>query len=118
MSQIAEPVIAGLEVVEHFGEACEVLARLCHLCDLERARSVRRLAAFALARDCVSALSAPVSCDLGEWLRLRQALLVLVGELACVDHSGPVHPWKLRDAVCEASDALRFVVPVSAAGAL
>lgn len=28
MSQIAEPVIAGLEVVEHFGEAREVLARL------------------------------------------------------------------------------------------
>lgn len=28
MSQIAEPVIAGLEVVEHFGEASEVLARL------------------------------------------------------------------------------------------
>lgn len=28
MSQIAEPVIAGLEVVEHFGEAPEVLARL------------------------------------------------------------------------------------------
>lgn len=28
MSQIAGPVIAGLEVVEHFGEAREVLARL------------------------------------------------------------------------------------------
>lgn len=28
MSQIAEPVIAGLEVVEHFGEVREVLARL------------------------------------------------------------------------------------------
>lgn len=28
MSQIAEPVIAGLEVVEHFGEASDVLARL------------------------------------------------------------------------------------------
>lgn len=31
MSQIAEPVIAGLEVVEHFGEAREVLARLMAL---------------------------------------------------------------------------------------
>ena len=45
MSQIAEPVIAGLEVIEHFGEVCEVLARL-----MAPVRSSARPAARPAAR--------------------------------------------------------------------
>lgn len=48
MSQIAEPVIAGLEVVEHFGEAPEVLARLM-AAPVVRALRLDALAAVAAA---------------------------------------------------------------------
>lgn len=77
MSQVAENVIPGLEVIEHFGEAQEVLARFARLDS-----AVRLLA------DCDASLALPFGGDFGLRARLQSHASALRLVLASPDQCG------------------------------
>ena len=106
MSSVAENVIPVPEVVEHFGDAEAVIARLMGQVAFERARLARRLAAYRLAGDCAEALGIPFCGDFGLLARLRLALSSLQAALSLPDNAGAAHPRGLGLAVKAAEGSL------------
>lgn len=117
MSQIAEPVIAGLEVVEHFGEVREVLARLI-LPPAAVARSLtRRAELLSLSSECHTAClrledfrfpGAPFRSDVVQALRgLSRSVDLISSALSC-DLSHRSRPDLYLSAVASARASLRF----------